>query len=225
MKNLIRLSAFLFIIFSYSNVNAKSYFYKNTIAPNIIDSPIKVGSKEWNDEIRTIIELQKKPDSKTLEKARSERNFKPEMVAKDVDSRLTKESYPALYELLDNVHDTSHAIYDNTKKYWKTNRPYLADKRVKSLIKSHSNHAYPSGHTAGSYTVAYVLGQLIPEHRQKFYDRASEISDHRILVGMHFPHDIRGGKQLALLTTGALFENEDFRKDFAKAKTELENSK
>lgn len=222
MKNFLKLSAALLVIFSYSNVNAKEYFDEKTISPTIIDNPLQVNSKEWKDEIKYIISLQKNPDQKEIKEAEDEYDVTPEMVALAVNPKLTRENYPKLYKLLDSADETSHEVCDAAKKYWNTNRPYLADKRVKALIKSHSNNAYPSGHTTGSHVFAYVLGQLIPEDRQKFYDRAAEVAQHRVLTGMHFPHDVKGGKQLALLITGALFENEDFKEDFAKAKKELE---
>lgn len=225
MKKFLRLSAVLLVIFGYSTVNAKEYFDADTISPTIIDRPLKVNSKEWKDEIKYIISLQKNPDPKEIKKAEDEYHVTPEMMALEINPKLTRKNYPKLYSLLDNVSNTSFEVCDHAKKYWNTNRPYLSDKRVKPLIKTHSNNAYPSGHTTASHVFAYILGQLVPQDRQKFYDRAAEIAYHRVLTGMHFPHDVKGGKQLALLITGALFANDDFQKDFLAAKKELENKK
>jgi hypothetical protein len=38
---------------------------------------------------------------------------------------------------------------------------------------------------------------------------------------MHFPHDIEGGKKLALLILGGLTQNSDFQQDLLKAKKEI----
>jgi hypothetical protein len=39
---------------------------------------------------------------------------------------------------------------------------------------------------------------------------------------MHYPQDIKGGQQMALLIVGALMQNDEFKKDFDAAKLELQ---
>jgi acid phosphatase (class A) len=112
--------------------------------------------------------------------------------------------------LIDRAFLTSKAVNDSAKNYWNTKRPYLMDKNIKALIKPHNNKSYPSGHTSSSYVAAHLLGLLIPEKRNQFYNRAAEIANHRILVGMHYPKDVEGGKEMALLIVGAFLENDQF---------------
>lgn len=38
---------------------------------------------------------------------------------------------------------------------------------------------------------------------------------------MHFPHDVKGGRQLSFLIVGSLLQNKDFLNDFAAAESEL----
>jgi acid phosphatase (class A) len=223
MKKLIQISLLLnlFLGLFCSQLSAKAYFDQKTILPNLIDRPLKVGSEEWLDDVKTIINLQKNYDSKDIDQALNEINLKPEMMVEFVDLKLTRVGYPHLYKLMDNLVDTSSSISNNAKDYWHTKRPYLMDKRIKALIPAHHNPSYPSGHTTQSYVLANILGMLIPENMQKFQDRASIIAGHRILVGMHYPHDIKGGRQLSFLIVGGLLENSEFRKDFEMAKKEL----
>lgn len=209
------------VVFFGSHADAKSYLGKNIISPGLIDPPLVIGSSAWKDDVEMIIKLQEDPNPDDIKQALDERRLKPETVAEFVDPKLTRKAYPRLYKLLDNVGDTSRLICDNAKNYWHTSRPYLMDERVKTLVPPHTNMAYPSGHTTGSYTYAYVLGLLIPEKRQQFHDRAEEIAQHRILVGMHYPHDIKGGRQLAALITGGLLGSAEFHKDFKLVQKEL----
>ena len=43
----------------------------------------------------------------------------------------------------------------------------------------------------------------------------------REIIGVHYPSDSESGRQLAWQLVNKLFENEAFRKDFAKAKEEI----
>ena len=170
---------------------AEPYFSAQTISPTLLTPPLAVRSPAWNVEINTIIALQKYAAPSELSKAADERNVNPEMMAQAVNPTLTREQHPALYHMMDRVSATSYKVGEAAKNYWHTSRPYQMDKRVKALINSHNNPAYPSGHTTSSYSWAYTLSQVMPEARAALMQRAEEISQHRVLVGMHYPHDIR----------------------------------
>jgi acid phosphatase (class A) len=146
------------------------------------------------------------------------------MVVHLVDDRLNRKDYPKLYNLLDRSLETALAVNENCKNHWNTKRPFVSEKKIKALIEPSQNPAYPSGHAASSQVLARILGQLIPEKSEAFMARAEEISNHRVLVGMHYPHDIIGGKKMALIILGALFASDDFAKDYQSAKEEI-NSK
>ncbi|MDX2083616.1 MAG: phosphatase PAP2 family protein [Rickettsiales bacterium] len=222
MKNLVKkLTVFFIFIFISFNSLAEPYFSSQTIDPNLITPPFSYESAEFKKDISQIIALQKKADKKEIIKALDERQLRPETIVEIVDPSLTRAANPKLYKLLDRASETSISTTENVKNYWNTKRPYLIDNKIKALIPPHDNPAYPSGHTCGSYVVAHILGLLIPQKRQIFYQRANEIAKHRVLVGMHYNKDLEGGKELALLIVGGLLQNEAFQKDFAAAKKEL----
>jgi len=62
---------------------------------------------------------------------------------------------------------------------------------------------------------------LMPDKKEALLARAEEIAQHRVVVGMHFPHDVAGGKKLAELIVAELKKSPDFTKDLAAAKAEL----
>lgn len=205
-------------------LQAEPYFTEDTLPPVLITPPPAVGSDAWKNDIDHIIKLQQQPDTQELKEAAAERDMSPEMITLAVDPKLTRAGFPLLYHLLDRVSDTSHSVSKGAKYYWKTKRPYIMDKRVKALIDAHDNPAYPSGHTTGSYVWAHVLGLVMPEKRAAFIARAGEIAHHRVLVGMHYPHDLDGGRQLALLIVGGLLQNKEFRQDLVQAQREIGNA-
>lgn len=215
-----RIACLVCLIIITTPAFAAPYFDATSIAPTIIDPPLAKNSASWKQEITDIIALQKNADPEAIAAAEKERIMQPEMIAETAG--LSRESHPALYTLLSRVGDTSRDVSDQAKDYWNTQRPYLSDPRVKALIDAHDNPAYPSGHTTGCYVWAYVMSMLLPEKREQFMARAETTAQHRVLVGMHYPHDLKGGKQLALLIVGGLLQNKDFQNDLAKARQELQ---
>ncbi len=218
-KSITTLSFFLLFC---SNALAKFYIEPEKISATIIDSPFPYESLQQLSEIDYIIKLQKNAKKLEIKEATDEKDLKPEMVAQDIDIRLSRKDFPNLYQLLDNSQETAEAIVANVKNYWGTQRPFLVNKNVKALVKPSNTPSYPSGHTTESYISAHILGMLIPLRREDFRSRAKEIANHRVLAGMHFPKDLEGGRQLAFLILGNLMSNGDFQSDLSAAKKELE---
>ncbi len=210
----------LALCFHPAPLHAEPYFDAAAITPALLTPPLTPESEARKAEIEAIVALQAHAPEAEVKKALDERTMSPELITLAVDPGLKRTNFPALYTLLDRVADTTHPISDQAKEYWRTVRPYKADKRIKILVKAHTNNAYPSGHTTGAYAWAHTLSLVIPDKRAAFLARAEEIAQHRVLVGMHYPHDLAGGKELALLSIGALMVNPAFRADVEKAKAE-----
>lgn len=213
---------FLLIFFINFSAEAAPYFPANSISPLLLDPPFKPQSAEWQNDIKEIVKMQKKFAPEEIDQALEEYHLRPETVILTVEPSLTRADYPQLYKLFDRVEETSRNSTEVVKNYWNTKRPYLSDKRVSALITPHDNPSYPSGHTTGSYLYAHIMGLLVPQKRAEFEARAAQIARHRVLVGMHYPNDVVGGKQMALLLVGGLAQNPEFQKDFAAAQKELE---
>jgi acid phosphatase (class A) len=209
------LSVFLFHI--TPEALAKPYFSATSISPEAIEEPLEVNSDEWKREIGFIKDWQKHADKNEVEEAREEIHMKAEMVALKVDPDLTEARFPKLYKLLNRVDDTSREITKNVKDFWHTKRPYQLDAEIRPLVESPQNPSYPSGHTTGAYVWADVLALVMPEKKEKFMARAEEIAQHRIMVGVHYPHDIKGGKELAAIIFKKLQENPQFKRDVEAA--------
>lgn len=57
--------------------------------------------------------------------------------------------------------------------------------------------SFPSGHTTSAYQAAIVLATLVPELGPELLARASEHGNNRLVLGVHSPLDIMGGRMLA----------------------------
>ena len=217
MKKLILISLFFLPLHAF----AKPYFAAASLPPTLLPAPLPEHSAPWEEEVKSILALQKKAYPAEVKQAEEERNMKAEFLFAGNKEAPTRAANPRLFALLDRVGDTSYGVTDAAKEYFHTKRPYLADPRIKALVQAHDNPSYPSGHTSGSYVWAYTLGLLMPQESQNYLQRAEEIAQHRVLVGMHYPQDVEAGKKLALLIMGALTQNPEFQRDMAAAKAEL----
>ncbi len=206
------------LLFS-SSASAKPYFSPDKISPTLIDPPIDRKTQKYQNEVLQIIELQKKPDRLDLMMSEEERIVGVELMT----NGLERKSYPKLYHLLNRTLETTILVTESHKNYWNTKRPFLSEEKIKALVEPANNPSYPSGHTSSSYVLARVLSQLFPQKSKDFMNRAEVIANHRILVGMHFPHDIKGGRQLSLVIIGALFRDDSFLLDYQSAKSEIES--
>ena len=229
MKNIIKylkIFALFFIYFlSIEKGFAEKYFGIDSISPSMIDAPFAMNSKVHKNEINQILILQKNIEPKELDLALFEKQLRPETVVQHINKSLTRKKFPNLYNLLDRVGDTSRNVTDGIKDYFKITRPYLVDENVQMFISPSKGYCYPSGHSTGAYIYGNVMSLLMPENTQKFLDYANQISWHRVQVGMHYPQDLIGGKQLATLLIGGLSQNQEFQADLKKARDELRNAR
>ena len=223
MRNCLKiLLTVLVICFSHAALAYSSpYFEGNTISPALLDEPFKPESAERKAEIKLIVDLQNKLTAEEMGLASVEYTVTPEKILQAAAPELTKEEYPHLYKLLDRSQETAWEAKDAIKDYWKCQRPYEVSKKVKLFTKPSSNASYPSGHATRGYTMAHILGLLVPEKRTEFLLVVHQMTERRVLVGEHFPSDLKAGRRLAFIVIGGLLQNSEFKKDFAAAKKEL----
>ncbi len=71
-----------------------------------------------------------------------------------------------------------------------------ADHRFHSpdYAKNASEGAFPSGHTNKAYSRGIVLAIMIPELAPEIFARVAEAENNRIVLGVHYPLDVIGGR-------------------------------
>lgn len=70
------------------------------------------------------------------------------------------------------------------------------------------NSSYPFGHTTGAYSWGIALAGMIPELAPQIMARTSEAGNNRIVLGVHYPLDIMGGRIGASAQNGQYWHNE-----------------
>ncbi|NEG54349.1 acid phosphatase [Bifidobacterium platyrrhinorum] len=70
------------------------------------------------------------------------------------------------------------------------------------------NSSYPSGHTTMAYSWGVALAGMIPELAPQIMARTSEAGNNRIVLGVHYPLDIMGGRIGGSAQNGQYWHNE-----------------
>ena len=200
------------------------YIAPEAIAPDLLSPPPVKGSAAWQHDLEQVIAVQQKASAADKVAADREQALKVTMLTEVLGVSFTADKLPRTFALLAKVGETCHETTEAAKNYWHTERPWLVDKRVVSGVTfmPSRNGAYPSGHTSCSRLWAEVLGQIVPAGRPALRARANSIAQHRMVSGMHFPHDLNGGEQVALLLFGALQVTPAYQADLAAARAEVQ---
>lgn len=73
--------------------------------------------------------------------------------------------------------------------------------------------SYPSGHTTTAYQAGITLATLLPQVGPQILARASEAGNNRIVLGVHYPLDIIGGRMNGEISLSARWSDTRFRSE------------
>jgi len=131
---------------------------------------------------------------------------------------------PATAKLITEVDNEQSVVANIAKSYFKRNRPWAIDPTIVACDYKPGAApltSYPSGHATLSYSMGYVLAQLMPEKGQAILARAQEYAFSRVVCGAHYPSDIEASHILATEMVMMMLENPAFHAQFLSAKAEL----
>ena len=84
--------------------------------------------------------------------------------------------------------------------------------------------SFPSGHTTYAYSGGIALAALVPQLGPEIVTRASEAGNNRIVLGVHYPLDIMGGRIDGEVSNATRWSDAQFRSDkLIPAYNELQN--
>lgn len=127
--------------------------------------------------------------------------------------------------LINSYIDTSAA-----KKHFQYQRPFevapgrvtkYGDGRPDLYESVRGSGSYPSGHTAWGFAEALVIATLLPELGPQLLARGADYGRHRVVLGVHYPLDVIGGRILAQAAVADALGDPRFVGAVAAARSEL----
>lgn len=116
------------------------------------------------------------------------------------------------------------------KKYFDYKRPFevapqlirhYSDGRPDLYEAVRGSGSFPSGHTTWGYTQAFLIASMLPEVGPQVLARGADFGYHRIVLGVHYPLDVIGGRMMAEASAAGILADPRFDQLLAQAKTEL----
>lgn len=187
----------------------------------ILPPPPANDSAETKAELAEVLRLQvtRTPEMEASAKADVEEDVW--RFADVMGPKFTKEALPRLTLFFDRVVATEGAVVDPAKDMWKRKRPHQLSDLVKPVVKLSSSGSWPSGHATVGTMMGIVLSDMVPEKRAEIMARAAEYAHNRVVGGIHYPSDVEMGKISGSVIAAIIMQREDFKTEFAEAKSEL----
>ena len=135
---------------------------------------------------------------------------------------LTKHDLKILAPLLNKVTGLGEKISHHFKDEFKRTRPYDFDSRIQPCVQLPGGHkSYPSSHALISTLDSCVLALVFPKAQNDFKELATELSERRMKIGVHFPSDVRAGQGLGVEICTKLAQDSDFMASVAEVQKNL----
>jgi acid phosphatase (class A) len=201
---------------------------KSTYLSEIIDltqlipPPPPPDSQAFKDDLFGVIEAQERRTDAQLRRAKAEKVLTIYHYSDELGPKFAAKNLPVTDAFFQRMQGDARVILMHAKNAIQRMRPFVVSKEVVPLAGTpRLPTGYPSGGTVYMHSTAILLAKMIPEKRAELYQRSSEIGLNRIMIGEHFPRDVRAGEISATVIVYALMEKPAFVRDFEAARAEL----
>lgn len=199
--------------------DAETSLLPNNWVPSLPDFPA-YGSEEERNELAILTYLKNLRTEKTREVINAENLMKSAVdpfVAAHVFDPATK---PATFALLDSVFKDSRIITMRAKYKFNRLRPSQVEPGLDIMFSYPPHASYPSGHATETMTLALLLADLDPEHKQQYMDVSTSCARNREIAGIHYPSDSNTGFILARQIVEEMKKSDKFKKLYGAAEQE-----
>lgn len=198
------------------------YIDKNAVnLMELLAPPPKDGSPEDKEDLDGVLKAQSKRTKALGDRALADAELSVFRFADVMGADFTPAKLPLTAALFERMKNDGDAIVWVIKDSYKRPRPFLASSAVHSLKPDTKGASYPSGHTTFAYECAVLLSKMVPEKRYDIFMRAEEYAQNRIVLGVHYPADIRGGRGSGTILANEFLKNSKFMADFEAARVEV----
>jgi len=126
---------------------------------------------------------------------------------------------PKTATLFDKVNKETKEAIELAKHYFSRTRPE-SWKETGDIEKS-NGYAYPSGHTTRAFVWANLLANALPKEQKALHKHGRQKAWYRVILGRHFPADVRAGKLLGQFLAKEFLESPEFQKQWPSVREEI----
>ena len=189
----------------------------------LIPPPPPPDSKEWKEDLAGVLDIQERRTEAQVRRGIADNVLSIYRFEDVLGPKYKKENLPVLDAFFEKVHADQRAILIAAKNALQRPRPAVA--HPKEVLALGGNPRLPTGYPSGAVVMttltAIVLAKMVPEKRLELYDRNHDFALNRVVIGQHFPRDIRAGEIAGTVIAHAMMEVPAFMRDLQPARAEL----
>jgi acid phosphatase (class A) len=208
---------------AFAGESSKLHYLKDgdPSAAELLAPPPLQASAEQSADLDEVRAVNHAAGSNDIASAYAERRFSVFDFTAAVGPFFVETNLPKTAAFFEKVQRDAAIVTDLGKDYFHRPRPFMVDTNLANG-KLEKSFSYPSGHSTESMVLALVLADLLPDRRDDIIAHARLMGWHRVQIARHFPTDIYAGRVLAQAIVKQMKKNDDFEKNFAAVKKEIE---
>lgn len=188
---------------------------------HILAPPPTVGSPAEQADLKAVLAAVKSRTPAVVKEVQADDQRVVFRFADVMGANFRPESLPFATQFFQHVYADGNAATVAAKNYFKRQRPFVVDPKIKILVVQAPDFSYPSNHATFAYEAAILLADMVPEKAPAIFARAADYGQHRVIAGVHFPSDVQAGRISASVIDNTLLHDAHFITDFARAKAEV----
>ncbi len=191
----------------------------------LVPPPPKDGSDQQKAELAEVQRLYKTRTPERRAQAEwDDKHETAELFFATLGPKFDLAKLPETAKMLKVLENEQSVVANVAKRYFLRNRPWAIDASLVACdYKPNAAPltSYPSGHATLSYSVGYILADLMPEKAQAILSRADEYAYSREVCAAHYPTDIQASHVLATELAMMMLQNPGFSAQVEASRAEL----
>ena len=191
----------------------------------LLPPPAKDGSDQQKAELAEVQRLYKTRTPERRAQAEwDDKHETTELFFATLGPKFDLAKLPKTAAMLKVVENEQSVAANIAKRYFLRNRPWAIDPSLVACdYKPNAAPltSYPSGHATLSYSVGFILADLMPEKAQAILARANEYAYSREVCAAHYPTDIEASHVFATELALMMLHNPGFAAQVEASRAEL----